>query len=89
MSVRFPNHSRSYDAAKSRVRFWGHDGAIEVSFFVDVSALRKLYPETRNTDDGMLTAFDAVKKHIHEVAARVYGRTKKESYACFLSAGDF
>jgi len=29
MALNFPNFSRSYDAAGNRIRFWGHDGAIE------------------------------------------------------------
>ena len=41
-----PNRSRSFDAAKSRVRFWGYDSAIEISFFLETGALRKLIPET-------------------------------------------
>ena len=89
MSVRFPNQSRSFDAAKRRVRFWGHDGSIEVSFFVDGEALRKLHSGISNTEDGLLAAFDAATKRIHDVAAKVYGRAQKGSYACFLSARDF
>ncbi|MDP2334010.1 MAG: DUF1488 family protein [Reyranella sp.] len=35
MSLYFPNESRYYDAALHAVRFWGRDGAMEASFFVD------------------------------------------------------
>jgi len=31
--IEFPNHSRSYDQTRRAVRFWGHDSAIEASFF--------------------------------------------------------
>ena len=33
MSLNFPNPSRSYEPDHARVRFWGHDDAMEVSFF--------------------------------------------------------
>ena len=33
MLLSFPNQSRSYDATLRAVRFWGHDGAMEVAFF--------------------------------------------------------
>jgi hypothetical protein len=32
----------SYDATLRAVRFWGHDGAMEVSFFVNEDALKRL-----------------------------------------------
>src|SRR5436309_8177439 len=30
MTLNFPNASRSYDPAEGFIRFWGHDGALEV-----------------------------------------------------------
>jgi Protein of unknown function (DUF1488) len=33
MALSFPNQSRSFDATRCAVRFWGHDGAMEASFF--------------------------------------------------------
>ena len=89
MTISFPNATRSYDPVKGRVRFWGYDGAIEVSFFLDDSALRKLCPATGFTEDDLLAAFDAVRKRIHSVAVKVYGRRRKGEYACWLSASDF
>jgi hypothetical protein len=35
MALNFPNFSRSYDAAANRIRFWGHDGAVEIPFFLE------------------------------------------------------
>jgi hypothetical protein len=29
MALSFPNQSRSYDATRRAVRFWGHDSAME------------------------------------------------------------
>jgi hypothetical protein len=37
--IDFPDHSRSYDSTRRAVRFWGHDSAIEASFFIDEDAL--------------------------------------------------
>ena len=42
MTLNFTNQSRSYDATRQAVRFWGYDGAREVSFFVTDDALRRL-----------------------------------------------
>ena len=39
MSLKFPNSSRSYDATRHAVRFWGYDTAMEWSFFVTAEAL--------------------------------------------------
>lgn len=91
MKLDFPNPSRSVDATNDRVRFWGYDGAIEVSFFVEVDALRKLCPEMSNVEAGILKAFDVVQKRIHEVADEVYvrGGRGKGTYAYVLAARDF
>ncbi len=42
MTLNFTNESRSYDATRHAVRFWGYDGSREVSFFVTEDALRRL-----------------------------------------------
>ena len=54
MTLNFPNGSRSYDARRNLIRFWGYDSALEISFFVEVSALNKLNPQTRNAEAGYL-----------------------------------
>ena len=38
----FPNQSRFYDATRRAVRFWGHDSAMEASFFVNEDALKRI-----------------------------------------------
>jgi hypothetical protein len=43
--IEFPNHSRSYDRTRRAVRFWGHDSAIEASFFVTGDALELIQPD--------------------------------------------
>jgi hypothetical protein len=87
--LNFPNPSRSFDSVKNRVRFWGYDSAIEVSFFVEANALKKLCPEMSNLEAGFLKAFDAARARIQEVANKVYERGSKGSYAYILAAEDF
>jgi hypothetical protein len=89
MKLNFPNQSRSFDVKKNRVRFWGYDSAIEISFFVEAGALQKLSPETGGAEVGCLEAFDATRERIHEVADEAYVRGHKGSYAFVLAAEDF
>ncbi len=87
MALNFPNGSRSYDATRNLVRFWGYDSALEISFLVEVSALYKLNPRTRNVEAGYLEAFDAARDRIHETARKMYSRASKGTY--LLAAADF
>jgi Protein of unknown function (DUF1488) len=87
--LNFPNPSRSFDASRSRVRFWGYEGAMEISFFVEEGALRRLCPEMSSVEAGFLGAFDAAIKRIHKVAAKVHARAGKGVFAFSLAAGDF
>ena len=89
MSLSFPNPSRSFDASKSRVCFWGYDRTIEVSFFVEADALKRLCPDMTGAETGFLKAFDAVRNRIQEVAGKVYARGGKGSYSYRLAAEDF
>lgn len=87
MTLNFPNRSRSYDEKRDLVYFWGHDSALEVSFFVDGSALYKLNPQTRRGEAGYLEAFDIARDRIHETARKKYSRARKDAY--LLTATDF
>jgi hypothetical protein len=87
MTLRFPNASRSYDATRRAVRFWGHDSAMEASFFVDEEALKRIQPDMRLDEAGFLNAFDHNRDLIQAAAAKVYGRRRKGSYD--LMASDF
>jgi Protein of unknown function (DUF1488) len=89
MTLTFPNPSRSFDIGKSRVCFWGYDSTIEVSFFVEADALKRLCPEMSSTETGFLSAFDAALNRIHEIADKVYVRAGKGTYAYTLAAEDF
>jgi Protein of unknown function (DUF1488) len=87
MTLCFPNHSRSYDATRHAVRFWGYDSAMETSFFVMAEALRKLNPGIRSDETALLGAFDSNRELICAIAARKYKRGNKGSYD--LVAADF
>ena len=91
MKLSFPNPSRSYDAVKNRVRFWGYDRTIEVSFFVEVDALLRLCPGMSGAEKEFLKAFDSVLDRIHKAANKAYveGGKGKGSYAYVLAASDF
>ena len=80
MALSFPNQSRSYDATRRAVRFWGHDRAMEASFFVTEDALNRVQPDMRFDESGLLGAFDAHRNLIYAAAAKVYARGRKGSY---------
>jgi len=42
MRLSFPNPSRSFDASRNRICFWGYDSTIEISFFIEADALKWL-----------------------------------------------
>jgi hypothetical protein len=86
MSLHFPNPSRSYDPDRRRIRFWGHDSAIEVPFFLEENAIFVLYPKTKNTEAGILAAFDAARERIFAVAAKVYAPGQHRSF--YILRGD-
>jgi hypothetical protein len=76
----FPNESRSYDATRRAVRFWGYDSAMEWSFFVTEDALKQLHPAMHQNEPGMLGAFDSSRERIRAAAIRAYTRGRKGSY---------
>ena len=89
MKLNFPNPCRSFDDRGKRVRFWGYDSTIEVSFFVEVEALQKLCPDMRHTENELLKAFDSVREHIHEVAEKIHAHGPRGSFSHTLAAEDF
>ena len=80
MTLGFPNQSRSYDATRRAVRFWGHDSAMEWSFFVTEDGLKHLHPAMNRDEPGMLGAFDSNSERIRAAALRAYSRGRKGSY---------
>lgn len=79
--LNFPNISRSYDPTHHCVRFWGHDGALEVSFFVDEDAVFWIAPDTRHSQNAILESFDQHRERILKAARRVYCGRIDGSYA--------
>jgi hypothetical protein len=77
--IEFPNHSRSYDRTRQAVRFWGHDSAIEASFFIGEGALRRIQPDASD-ETGFLNAFDSNRDLICAAAAKIYVRGSRGSY---------
>jgi hypothetical protein len=80
----FPNASRSYDATRHCIRFWGSDGATEVSFFLDESALNGLAGPS-SSEASLLESFDQNRERILKAARKVYERRRKGSYDLFAS----
>lgn len=86
MAINFPNHSRSYDATRHAVRFWGYDRSMESSFFVTADALNRIQPNLGFDASDLLRAFDINRERIYAVAAKVYARGRQDSYE--LNAAD-
>ena len=82
----FPNLSRSYDPRQRCVRFWGYDSALEISFFVEASALLRIDATISGDELGLLRAFDLYRERICRAAGQVYSRRSKGSYT--LTASD-
>jgi hypothetical protein len=80
MTLNFTNQSRSYDGTLHAVRFWGHDGVMEASFYVSEDALKRIHPGLQPDEAGFLAAFDCHCDLIRRTAAKVYGRGRKGSY---------
>ena len=78
--IEFPNHSRSYDRTRHAVRFWGHDSAIEASFFINEDALKRIQPNAGRDESSFLSAFDSNRDLICAAAAKVYVRGSRGSY---------
>jgi hypothetical protein len=83
----FPNQSRVFDSTRRAVRFWGHDGAMEWSFYVTEDALRRLQPVMTRDEADLLAAFDSFRPAIEAAARKAYKRGRKGSYE--LAAADF
>lgn len=88
MVLSFPNASRSFDPAKNRIRFWGYDTSIEITFFIDAGALEALDPTSGDSETTLLAAFDRARDQIHVAADSVYMRDRGNSYAYTLTRED-
>ena len=87
MTLSFPNQSRCYDSTRQAVRFWGHDRAMEATFFMTADALRRIQPGVPPGAAAHLSAFDSNRDLIYATAVKVYTRSNRGSYD--LVASDF
>jgi len=85
--LNFPNQSRVFDPTRRAVRFWGHDSAMEWSFFVTEDALRRLQPKLAHDEASLLRAFDTNRSEIYAAAVKAFKRGQKGSHE--LGAADF
>ncbi len=85
--LNFPNPSRVFDPTRHAVRFWGHDSAMEWSFFVTEEALKRLQPSMARNEASLLLAFDTNRAAIQAAAIKAYKRGRRGSYE--LAATDF
>lgn len=85
--LNFPNSSRVFDTTRRSVRFWGHDSAMEWSFFITEEALKQMQPNAPHDEANLLRVFDANRAKIHAAAKTAYARERKGSYE--LVAADF
>lgn len=88
MTLAFLNPSRNFDETRRGVRFSGHDGMFEISFFVEAAVLAE-HQHSRKimSEEQCLSAFDAMRTSIHEVARDVYSSHHRHSNT--LSTTDF
>jgi hypothetical protein len=85
--INFPNQSRVFDQTRRAVQFWGHDSAMEWSFFVTEDALKRVQPDMQRDEAGFLKAFDSNRAQIYAAATKAYKRDRKGFYE--LAATDF
>jgi hypothetical protein len=85
--LNFPNQSRVFDSTRHAVRFWGHDSAMEWSFFVTEEALKRLQPNVARSETSLLLAFDTNRAAIYAAAIKAYKKERRGSYE--LAVTDF
>lgn len=90
MALTFPNPSRDFQQSRNAVGFTGYDGMFEVQFFIQVDALAKFEGDSNSSqtlESRWLTAFDALRTSILDVAREVYANSHRTSYT--LTVADF
>ena len=80
MALNFPNPSRSYDASRHCVCFWGYDGAREVAFQVSDSLLSQLNQQVSAEEAVLLAAFDHHRDQILKMAEEIYTAGARTTY---------
>ena len=75
IALKFPNLSRSFNAARQSIRFGGYDTVFEVAFEVDTGALAQIDTEGKLHDEAAwLAVFDDNRALIERVASAVYAK---------------
>ncbi|MFS8975588.1 DUF1488 family protein [Cupriavidus necator] len=80
MALNFPNPSRSYDASRHCVCFWGYDNAREVAFQVSDDILLRLSHEAAAEEAALLATFDHHREQILGLARDIYTPGSRNTY---------
>lgn len=86
MTLAFPNPSRNYDEARRGIRFSGHDGMFEISFFVEAAVLVGA-SHGPVSEQQYLQAFDSMRTSIQTVAREMYTNHRRPTNT--LTTSDF
>jgi len=81
MSLQFPNPSRSYDARRHCVSFWGYDNSREITFIVDHAMLKNLQPGVGDDERSILSAFDGLREKLLDIARKLYAAGPQNRYS--------
>ena len=81
VALQFPNPSRSYDATRHCVCFWGYDNSREITFQVDDAMLRNLQPDAGSDERSILGAFDQFREKLLEIARKRYVSGPQNRYS--------
>jgi hypothetical protein len=87
MALNFPNPVRSFDAGRSCVSFWGSDASLEITFQIEMDALRKLGSGIDDNQAQVLDVFDRNRDTILKAAANAYARNRASYHR--LTPADF
>ncbi|MFM0214534.1 DUF1488 domain-containing protein [Paraburkholderia strydomiana] len=79
--LNFPNPSRSYDASRRCVCFWGNDSSREITFMVGHAMLRNLKPGLGSDERSVLGAYDEFREKVLEIAKRQYVAGPQNRYS--------
>jgi Protein of unknown function (DUF1488) len=80
MALNFPNPSRSYDASRHCVCFWGYDNSREIAFLIDDAVTLNLGGATGSDEPSVLAAFDSHRDEILQLAKKAYGGGPQRRY---------
>ncbi|WP_074302252.1 MULTISPECIES: DUF1488 domain-containing protein [Paraburkholderia] len=81
MALEFPNPSRSYDAARHCVCFWGYDNSREITFQIDDAMIRNLQPDAGSDERSILSAFDQFREKLLDIARKRYVAGPQNRYS--------